>query len=127
MKATERYELIRPILQKEKTVKEVYSETEVPISTLYRYLTRFLICSSASLRKGNERIESLALKSRAPHSNPHWFTEEQKDRVILYKFQNPEKSARQIAKDLASDGILQISYHTVSDILKQRQLTNNFF
>lgn len=34
MEAIERYELIRPILCGEKTVKQVHQETDVPISTL---------------------------------------------------------------------------------------------
>lgn len=119
MEALQRYELIRPILNGEKSVKEVHNETGVPIPTLYRYLKRF--------REGNFKIESLADKSHAPQSHPHWFTEEQKDKVVLHKVQNPEKSTRQIATDLSANGILQISYHSVSNILNQRRLTDNFF
>jgi transposase len=117
LEAIQRYELIRPILHGEKSVKEVHHETGVPLSTLYRYLKRF--------REGN--IESLADGSHAPHSHPYWFTEEQKDEVIWYKLKHPEKSARQIALDLSVNDILQISYHSVSDILKQRRLTAHFF
>ena len=119
MEAIERYELIRPILHGEKSIKEVHLETGVPISTLYRYLKRF--------REGNFRLESLADKPFGAHSHPNWFTEEDKDRVVWYKIRHPEKSARQIAKDLAVEEILQISYHSVSDILKQRRLPENFF
>lgn len=38
MDAIQRYELIRPILHGEKTVKDIHQETPVPISTLKRYL-----------------------------------------------------------------------------------------
>jgi hypothetical protein len=119
LEAIQRYELIRPILHGEKSVKEVHHETGVPLSTLYRYLKRF--------REGNGNIESLADGSHAPHSHPYWFTEEQKDEVIWYKLKHPEKSARQIALDLSANDILQISYHSVSNILRQRRLTANFF
>jgi len=119
LKATERYELIRPILAGEKSVKERHEETGVPPSTLYYYLKRF--------RDGGGEIESLADKSSAAHSHPNWFTAEDKDKVVWYKVQHPEKSARQIAKELATEEILQINYHSVSDILKQRQLPGNFF
>ena len=119
MEAIERYELIRPILHGEKSIKEVSIETGVPISTLCRYLKRF--------REGDFRVESLADKQFGAHSHPNWFTEEDKDKVIWHKIQHPEKSARQIAKTLAAENILQISYHSVSDILKQRRLPENFF
>jgi len=117
--AIQRYELIRPILHGEKTVKEIHKETGVPSSTLYHYLKRF--------REGSGQIENLADKPLGPHSHPNWFTEEDKDKVVWYKLHNPEKSARQIALDMTTEGILQISYHTVADILKQRSLTDNFF
>jgi len=117
--AIQRYELIRPILHGEKTVKEIHQETGVPLQTLYYYVKRF--------REGKGQIESLANKSLGAHSHPNWFTEEDKDKVVLYKIHHPEKSARQIAKELSSADILQISYHSVSDILKQRSLTENFF
>ena len=81
------------------------------MSTLYRYLRLF--------REGDCQIESLADKSKAPHSHPLWFTDEQKDEVIQYKLQHKERSARQIAKDLAANGRLQISYHSVANILNQ--------
>ena len=54
MEAIQRYELIRPILLQEKSVKEVHLETKVPMSTLYRYVKLF--------REGG--IESLADKSQ---------------------------------------------------------------
>lgn len=41
MTPIQRYELIRPILQGEKSVKKVHVETNVPLRTLYRYLLRF--------------------------------------------------------------------------------------
>jgi len=91
MRPTEKYELIRPILREEKSVKQVHKETGVPISTLYRYLKRF--------REGHGKIESLADKSNAPHSNPNWFTEEERSLIVQYKIAYPERSARQIAKD----------------------------
>jgi len=60
-------------------------------------------------------------------NHPHWFTEEQKDKVVLYKLENPEKSTRQIAQNLSEDGILQISFRSVANILQQRRLTEHFF
>ena len=119
MTATQRYELIHPIVQQEKTVHQVCTETGVPASTLYRYLKR--------LQEGNGQIESLADKSRAPHSHPKWFTEEQKALVIEYKLENPPISARQISRDLAEKGILEINPHSVADLLKERGLTGEFF
>jgi len=119
MTATQRYELIRPIVQQEKTVHEVSIESGVPASTLYRYLTR--------LREGSGQIESLTDKSRAPHSNPKWFTEEEKARVVAYKLETPPISARQISRDLAEKGILEINHHSVADLLKERGLTEKFF
>lgn len=119
MEAIQRYELIRPILQGEKSVKQVHQETKVPLSTLYRYLKRF--------REGNGTIETLADKSRGAHSHPHWFTSEQKELLVQYKLANPEKSARQISRDLEEKKILKISYHSVTNILKQRGLTEKFF
>ena len=112
MEAIQRYELIRPILRGEKSVKDVHLETKVPMSTLYRYLSLF--------RTGG--IESLRDKSQAPKSHPLWFTSEQKDKVIRYKMQHPERSARQIAKDLAADGILTISHRSVTTLLNQHGL-----
>lgn len=78
-------------------------------------------------QEGNGQIECLADKPLGPHSHPNWFTEEDKDKVVWYKLQHPEKSARQIAACLSESDILQISYHSVSDILKQRSLSDNFF
>ena len=119
MTATQRYELIRPILQQEKSVQQVHIETSIPISTIYRYLKRY--------RQGNQQVESLGDKSRAPHSNPHQCTEEEKDFVVEYKLAHPEKSVRQIAKDLAEAGTLSISYRTVANILSQRRIPAEFF
>ncbi len=119
MTATQRYELIRPIVHQEKTVDQVSIESGVPASTLYRYLKR--------LREGSGEIESLADKSSAPDSNPKWFTEEQKALVIQYKLENPPISARQISRDLAEKGILEINHHSVADLLKERGLTGEFF
>lgn len=119
MTATQRYELIRPILQQEKTVEQVHRETDIPISTIYRYLKRY--------RDGNQQVESLADRSRAPHSSPHRCTEEEKDQVVAHKLAYPEKSVRQIAKDLASAGTLSISYRTVANILSQRRIPADFF
>ena len=119
MTATQRYELIRPILHKEKTVQQVHQETGVPTRTLYRYLLR--------LREGNGEMESLADKSRAAHRHPKWFTEEEKARVVAYKLSNPPISARQISRDLAERGILEINPHSVADLLKERGLTGEFF
>ena len=119
MTATQRYELIRPIVKQEKTVHQVHIETGVPTSTLYWYLKR--------LREGEGRIESLSDKSHAPHWHPKWFTEEQKARVVQYKLENPPISARQISRDLAEKGILEINPHSVADLLKARGLTGEFF
>ena len=41
--------------------------------------------------------------------------------------QYPQRSARQIAKDLAKYGILTISYHSVTNILKQHGFLSNFW
>ena len=41
MTATQRYELIRPILAGEKTVQQVHKENDISIRTLRRYLKRF--------------------------------------------------------------------------------------
>lgn len=119
MDPTQHYELIMPILCSEKTVQDVHQETNVSIRTLYRYLKCF--------REGNGKLSSLADKSHACHSHPNWFTEKDKDKVVLYKLQHPHKSARQIAKDLTEEEILQINYHSTADILKERHLTELFF
>ena len=66
MTPIQRYELIHPILQGEKTVQQVHQETQVPIPSLYRYLKRF--------REGNGQLESLADKSHAPHLRHMWIS-----------------------------------------------------
>ena len=60
--ATQKYELIRPILKGEKTPKQASEERGIPISTIYHYLKRF--------QKGGSDIESLANKSHANQSHP---------------------------------------------------------
>ena len=119
MTATQRYELIRPILEQEKTVEQVHRETSVPVPTIYRYIKRY--------REGNQQVESLADHSRAPRSNPHWCTEEEKDQVVAYQLAYPEKSVRQIATDLAEAGTVDITYRTVANILSQRRIPADFF
>jgi len=104
--AIQRYELIRPILKKEKTPDQISKETDVPLSTIYYYLKRF--------QDGGEDIESLADKPHANRSHPKWLTQENKDKVIQYKLQHPHLSSRQIAKALTNEDILQISYHALS-------------
>jgi transposase len=117
--AIQRYELIRPILRHEKTPKQVSEETNIPISTIYRYLKRY--------REGSEDIESLAAKSHANQSHPKWLAREDKDKIVQYKLHHPYLSARQIAIGLAKEGILQTNYHSVADILKEHDLTAPFF
>ena len=112
--ALERYELIRPILNREKTPQQVHQETNVPLSTIHRYLSRF--------RQGGGQIESLADKGHAIHSHPKWLTDEEGDLVVCYKLQHPHESTRQIAFGLAQAGILQIHDRTVAKILKERRL-----
>ena len=119
MKATQKYELIRPIVKHEKTPKQVSEEKHVPLSSIYRYLKRF--------REGGGDMERLADKSHANHSHPKWLTRKGKDEVVQYKIQHPHLSSRQIAKALAKEGILNINYHSVADILKERGLTTPFF
>ena len=118
MNAIQRYELIRPILNKERTPQQVSKESNVPLSTIYYYLKRF--------KDGGENIESLEDKTHAIHSNPKWFTKEDKDKVVQYKLHHPHLSSRQIAESMTKEGILQISYHSVSDILKERGLSAPF-
>ena len=118
MNATQKYELIRPILKSEKTPKQMNEETVVPISSIYRYLRRF--------REGNGIIESLADGSHAIHSHPRRFTQEDKAKVIQYKLQHPHLSSRKIAKVLTAEGILQVNYHSVADILKESSLATPF-
>ena len=118
MNAIQRYELIRPILKKEKTLEQVSKEANVPLSTIYYYLKRF--------QDGGENIESLADKTHAINSNSKWLTQEDKDKVVQYKLQHPHLSSRQIAKAMTQEGIKQISYHSVADILDNRGLTTPF-
>ena len=119
MNATQKYELIRPILKGEKTPKQVSEEKNVSLSNIYRYLKR--------LREGGENMESLADRSHANHSNPKWLTRKGKDKIVQYKIQHPHLSSRQIAKALAKEGILNINYNSVADIRKERGLTTPFF
>ena len=93
MNATQRYELIRPILKQEKAPKQVSQLENVPLSNIYRYLKQ--------LREGGEDIESLADKSHANHSHPRWRTPKDRDKVIQYKLQHPHLSSRKIAEALA--------------------------
>jgi len=116
--AIQKYELIRPILKKEKTPKQVSKERNVPLITIYRYLKRF--------RKDNGNMESLTDKSHAIHTHSKWLTRKDKDKVVQYKLQHPHFSSHQIAKSLTNEGILQISYHSVADILDNRGLTTPF-
>ena len=113
-----RYELIRPILNKERTPQQVSKESNVPLSTIYYYLKRF--------QDSGENIESLADKTHAIHSNPKWLTPKDKDKVVQYKLHHPYLSSRQIAKALTDEGILPINYHSVADILKERGLSAPF-
>jgi transposase len=114
----QRYEMIRSILKREKSPDQVSKETKTPLSTIYHYLKKF--------RKSSENVEDLADKSHASHSHPKWLTQENKDKVVQYKLQHPHLSSRQIAKALTKEGILQISYHSVADILKERGLSTPF-
>jgi len=116
MTPIQRYELIRPILQGEKRVSDVHDETDIPIRTLYRYVKRF--------RQSSGQLESLADKSRAPHTRPKLFTETDKDLVINYKLNHPDISVRQIASELTQSGTLSINYPSVADILKQRGVSH---
>ena len=118
MNAIQKYELIRPILKKEKTPKQISKEKNIPLITIYRYLKRF--------RKGNENMESLTDKSHAVHSHSKWFTRKDKEKVVQYKLQHPHLSSRQIANTLTDEGILPINYHSASDILDNRGLSAPF-
>jgi len=42
VKAIQRYELLRPILNKEKTPQQVSKELNVPLSTIYYYLIKLV-------------------------------------------------------------------------------------
>ena len=119
MNATQKYELIRPILKGEKTPRQVSEEKNFPISTIYYYLKRF--------REGGGSIKNLEDKSHAIHSHPKRLTREGKDKVVQYKLQHPNHSSRQIAAALAQEGILQIHYRTVAGVLRERGLTAPFF
>ena len=119
MNAIQRYELIRPILKGEKTPKEVSEETNIPISTIYRYLKRY--------RERDGDIESLVDKPHTNQSHPKWFTRKDRDEVVQYKLHHPHLSGRQIAKALTKAGILQINYHSVADIHREHDLTAPFF
>ena len=119
MNATQKYELIRPILCHEKTPKQVSEEENVPLSNIYRYLKR--------LRESDGNIESLEDKSHANQSHPKWLEPKDKNKVVQYKLHHPHLSARQIAKELAKEGILRINYHSVADILKECGLDTPFF
>ncbi len=118
MNATQKYELIRPILKGEKTPKQASEETGIPLSTIYYYLKR--------LKEGGNDIESLATKSHANKSHPKWLTQKDKDKVVHYKLRHLYLSSRQMAKSLAQEGILKIHGRTVSNILKERGLTTPF-
>ena len=119
MNATQKYELIRPILKGGKTPRQASKETGTPLSTIYYYLKEF--------GKGGGNIDSLADRSHANQLHPRWLTREDKDKLVQYKLQHPHLSSRKIAEALAQEGILQISYHTVANILKERGLTAPFF
>ncbi len=75
MGTLQRYELIRPILNREKTPKVVHQETGIPLSTIYWVLSRFLLGG----------IKGLANKSHAIPSHPKWLTEKDKDKVVHFK------------------------------------------
>ena len=118
MNATEKYELIRPILKQEKTPRQVSKEKNVSLVTIYRYLKRF--------RRGNGNMESLTDKSHAVHKHSKWLTQKDKDKVIQYKLQHPHLSSRQIANALTNEGILQVSHDPVADILENIGLNTPF-
>ena len=117
MDTLQRYELIRPILNQEKTPKVVHQGTGIPLSTIYWILSRF--------REGG--IKGLENKSHAIHSHPKWLTEEDKDKVVHFKRQHPHQTSRQIAAALSEVGILEIHNRTVALILKTRGLSSPFF
>ena len=119
MNATQKYELIRPILKSEKTLEQASKETGIPLSTIYYYLKRF--------RDSGGDIESLTDKSHASQSHPRWLTQADKEKVIQYKLQHPHLSSRQMAKAFAQEDILKIHDRTVSNILKEHGLTAPLF
>ena len=116
MNPSQRYELIRPILNGECSVKQVHQTTGVPISTLYWLLKRFR----------QEGMEGLADKSHASHDHPNWLTQEQKNQVLRYKMEHPHLTPRLIAEALAQDDILPIHEHTVANILQDHGLNTPF-
>ena len=118
MNATQKYELIRPTLKGEKTLKQASEETGIRLSTIYYYLKRF--------REGGGNIESLSDKSHANQLHPRWLTQEDKDKIVQYKLQHPHLSSRMIAKELTREGILKIHDRTVANILRERGLTTPF-
>ena len=119
MNAIQKYELIRPVLRDEKTPRQVNEETGISLSSIYRYLRQF--------HEGDGKMESLADKSHASKSHPKWLSQEDKDKLIQYKLQHPHLSSRQISESLAQEGILQINYRTVINILREHGLTAPFF
>ncbi|MHA2303347.1 MAG: helix-turn-helix domain-containing protein [Candidatus Thorarchaeota archaeon] len=119
MNATQKYELIRPILNGEKTPKQTSEETGIPLSTIYYHLKRF--------RESDGNVESLSDKSHANQSHPKWLSQEDKGKVVQYRLQHPHLSSRQIAEALVQEGILQIHYRTVVNILKEHGLTAPLF
>ncbi len=118
MNAIQRYEIIRPILKGEKTPKQSSEETGVPLSSIYRYLTR--------LQEGGGKIESLADGSHAISSHPRRLTQEDRNKVVQYKLQHPHLSSRQMAKVLTNKGILEIHDRTVVNIFREFGLTTPF-
>lgn len=117
MDILQRYELIRPILNREKTPKVVHQETGIPLSTIYWVLRRFR----------EDGIEGLADQSHAIHSHPQWLTEADKDKVVDFKRQHPHLTNRQIAAALSEAGILEIHDTTIAKILKARGVSSPFF
>jgi transposase len=118
LNATDRYKLIDKILDGSKTVKEVSTETGVPTSTIYRYLSRY--------RKSDGQLESLADKPFGSRAHPNWFTEADKDQVVSFKLYNPHLSSYQIAKGLSEKQRLKISASSVRNILSQRRVREFF-
>lgn len=116
MDVAQRYELIRPILQRDKTPKQVHQETGVALSSVYRYLKLFR----------EEGMEGLKDKSKAPHAHPKWFTKQQKDLVVQTKLDNPRLSARKIASQLTESGQLEISNKSVTNILHEHSIPLTF-
>lgn len=95
MNAIQRYELIRPILRKEKKPNQVSKETDVPLSTIYYYLKRF--------QDGGGNIENLADKTHAIRSNPKWLTQEKQDKVVQAPASPPEFPSNRQSYDQRRD------------------------